>query len=608
MRFPLAPEAVVEGRVMFNGQGVPGVYVVCEQDPNRPGHIGPAPTAADGSYRFDRLAAGEVSLWVWRGGPEETVAPLSMPLELKVGEHVTGHDLVFSVGAVLSGKVTEAVTGKPVAGASVWVDLEKAAPPTETGAAHPVAEPLRAGTVQTDATGTYQLRVPPGRYKVTAAAPDSAIVPRTRPVEVTDGDRKSGLDFALTPPPQIHGRVLLPDGKPAVGATVFTNNRTYEFGGGETNEFAATTAADGSFAIGIEQSGNPDFAPGERQTAIMALLPAAGLAGWVKITDLEQPMEIHLARGAYVTGKVVDMTGRPVAGLQFQLNWSEPGQRRPLQYLFGTTNALGQYRFGPLPAETLELNLSEPENESITDESWQYDNGLRMKLRAGQTEELPLMHLNRQGRSAALRVVDAQGKPVAGALVMAKVMTRDQVFYADGRGSLVITGLPVHGEVWIGVKHPGQPLYDVRLVDPDQPGVTRFVVRPLGSLSGQLVDEQGRPVTDRQVLAQPDQQRIGWGGIEIWALVHCLQVAATASDRGPRPEGEPGATPDGHGRWKLDDLPSGISYSLLAMREDGWMPLRPDSRVFLVRPGETTDVGQVVLNPPPTHPRPASSH
>ena len=618
LQLSLAPEAVLEGRVLFDGRPAAGVWVMSyRREEFSDIHRISAITGADGTYRLDHLAAGESSVIADRGDlPAGAVAPLARKYELQSGDHLTGQDILFTRAAVLSGKLTEAASGKPASNQYLTAYFSLASAEAAPNAAGPVGSEESVRTLQatTDATGVYQLKVPAGRYRLSlsVARPprDSwTLSPASRPVEVTEGGHQTGLDFVLAVPPQLHGRVLLSDGRPAAGVTVFTNQLYVDIGKESTNPWAALTATDGSFAINIDRSQGPGQFPGENQTACVAFRASDNLAGWTPIRDVDQPLEIRLAPGALATGRIVDPQGHPVAGVSFNVNWAEPHERRPLAFVRGrASDAQGRFRIGPLPAGTLEIDTVETDAPYITDAEWNYDGGLQVALQTGQTQELPTMHLDRRGRTASVTVVDLQGQPVPGALVMSQPTFRDDHVNADQHGQVTLTGLPVHGGLWIGVRHPTQPLYDARLVDPDGQPATRFVVRPTGSLSGQVVDGQGQPLAGSRVLALPAPGRPGWDACWIWALVHFLNAAALHQPPRAVSTDEPGATTDEQGKWRIDNLPAGLTYTLELLPQDGDFPLRPDARSFLVESGKVMEVGQVVLKPPPARPLPARGH
>jgi hypothetical protein len=92
-------------------------------------------------------------------------------------------DLKLTPGAVITGTVRRAGTGRPVEGATVW-----AGDPT-----HPHGY---FGTAWTRADGTYRMRLLPSTYQVNAYVtygPQGAAVT----VAVAEGETKTGVDLTV---------------------------------------------------------------------------------------------------------------------------------------------------------------------------------------------------------------------------------------------------------------------------------------------------------------------------------------------------------------------------------------------------------------------------
>ncbi len=109
-------------------------------------------------------------------------------------------------GGTLRGRVTDADSGMPVAGATVWLDTE----------------PRR--TVQTDAAGYYRFTaLAGGTYAAGVTPPPDYLAPKPAEVAVTLGERAPGPAFALQRGGTLSGKVLDESGAPVAFANVFVS-------------------------------------------------------------------------------------------------------------------------------------------------------------------------------------------------------------------------------------------------------------------------------------------------------------------------------------------------------------------------------------------------
>lgn len=153
----LQPEAVLEGRVVRDGVGVPGVSLgIQDCNGSGPSQFGAVVTGPDGRYRFGNLLTGEVNVIVddmenpapqWVGRALESVA-------LQAGKVTRVADITLEPGVLIQGVVRDRA-GKPL-------------PKIQVGIYGP-AHPMSSGWVQTawsDANGRYRFRVPAGKQHI----------------------------------------------------------------------------------------------------------------------------------------------------------------------------------------------------------------------------------------------------------------------------------------------------------------------------------------------------------------------------------------------------------------------------------------------------------
>ncbi|HEY3397832.1 MAG TPA: carboxypeptidase-like regulatory domain-containing protein [Armatimonadota bacterium] len=196
VKIVLAPEASIAGKVTAGGWPAAGARVSAWSE----GQVWEATTEAGGAYRLAHLRPGTYTLRVERCGPagEGYAAPLPVPVALRAGDRRTGQDLALVRAALVTGRVTDAGTGKPLARELVFLSM-LACPGGES-----LGKPLGGATARTDARGAFRLWVLPGRYALRAQScqPGQAqwrSLPPTRIAEFAGGDHRGGLDFTLTP-------------------------------------------------------------------------------------------------------------------------------------------------------------------------------------------------------------------------------------------------------------------------------------------------------------------------------------------------------------------------------------------------------------------------
>jgi protocatechuate 3,4-dioxygenase beta subunit len=350
-----------------------------------------AASDARGRFEITGLPAGRYDLTAEARG----FAPRQVPgIEVAggEGEQALG-TIVLAPGTALEGQVVDP-RGQPIADAGVWV--------TAAGARGPWRGFFRQEE-EPDARSGLD-----GWFRVADLAPGQAVdlqvvrrgyggaevpgvVPPAEPVTVT-----------LQPAVRVSGRVVDPDAKPIAGAEVglMAERQRGAFSG---TSFAGRTSSDdeGRFLF-------TDVDPGTLRVSARAVgRQPAELTGVQAVAGKDvADLELVLAPGAAVEGRVVDGEGRPVAGA-----WVRPVEDRGVR-TFGrisasaTTDGDGRYVLDGLPTGP----------RSIAAEDDQGRRGVgEIDVRAGENRlDIRLSG----GAEVAGRVVDAEGAPVAGAEVM----------------------------------------------------------------------------------------------------------------------------------------------------------------------------------------------
>jgi protocatechuate 3,4-dioxygenase beta subunit len=202
---------------------------------------------------------------------------------------------------------------------------------------------------KTDAEGNYRLtNVPAGRFNLLAVAP-AYVGPGEGPfsagrvVNVAEGEAVEKIDFALVRGGVITGRVRDADGSPVIGERVQLNpvgQETSWRGFFTSNPFMYETddrgvyrlygVAPGKYTISVGESagdGEVRFGAGGRGYYARTYYPDTGEASKATVIEINAGAEVTNAditvgrksRSFVATGRVVDESGKPVAGTQVGL-------------------------------------------------------------------------------------------------------------------------------------------------------------------------------------------------------------------------------------------------------------------------------------------------
>lgn len=312
---PLAPELVpLEIHVTRAGRPAPGAAIELLHEPRTPvSGTDPSPVlhAADeqGLLRL-ALAPGKARAAAWLA--DACARPASTALEPGAPAVL---ELELEEALPVAGRVIDARTGAPVAGASVafWTFAERDA--VRTGAdgtfLHP-RFPSGAPSQQIAAhaegygVGVRYLRVPDERsWKLFAAAPGE---------ESLSGSGTPWIELALVPEVLVRGRVTDADGRPLAGARVSAEGFFHAMASVAARDGAATTSDPlGAFVLAGLRSDighsllveAPGFAHELRE-----------LAGGQLELDLDT---IVLARETILAGAAIDEHGFPLADVEVVL-------------------------------------------------------------------------------------------------------------------------------------------------------------------------------------------------------------------------------------------------------------------------------------------------
>jgi len=208
-------KAVFEGSVVdsVTGQAVSKAAIhLSALKPEQPGYSGRAD--ANGRFRFAAIAPGDYHLAVSARGYIDATAAVLQPgransiLHFSAGQSITGASVLLDAEAIITGRVTDA-QGEALPSASItalrtaWQNGSRAF--------------TTAGYAPADDRGEYRLKLPAGRYSITAGTggifsegpgkpemrlgpayyPGGTTIETAAPIELRAGQQMGGVDFKL---------------------------------------------------------------------------------------------------------------------------------------------------------------------------------------------------------------------------------------------------------------------------------------------------------------------------------------------------------------------------------------------------------------------------
>lgn len=435
MTVRLRRAARLTGRVVYGGSRKPatGVRVGCRQTWPE-GRIysawGEALTDTSGRFHFDDLLPGKYGVYLADNDVQkEWVAAARRVDRVAEGREAVCEDLILTRGGLVTGQVTDRETGALLTEAHV--------------SANRVVQQMWTpgpGT-KTDATGTYRLRVPPGKWRVQAEWREGYLSPwqdsgqqSGSEVTIAEGKKITGLRFSLQPAAEVSGVVIDPENRPDRGATLWAPN-TWE----------QNVRQDGTFTV-------TGMRPGA--TATLAVRGSdRALKAWVEVTPRKEPSEpitIRLERCVPASGRVLDEQGRPLKAIAVRAerqmfhgdrSWSQVAMDTT------TTDADGRFTLWLLPGAEHDVKASakgygEAKLAAVT-------------VKDANTE-IGALSLKQADRVITGRVTDLDGKAVAGARIHVwgegQSEQREEAV-SDDAGRYRIENLSP-GKVQVSVNHP----------------------------------------------------------------------------------------------------------------------------------------------------------
>jgi protocatechuate 3,4-dioxygenase beta subunit len=394
-----------------------------------------------------------------------------------VGERAT---LVMAEACEVRVTARDAASGRPVpeavvcvvAGEQVATDLDWA------------RRARWCDEARTDAAGRAVLRAPAGMVQVQASARG-----HNRAVTKTAHLSSEGLDLVvdLSAGGTVVGRVLDPGGAGVAGAEVHAV-------GDPIYEARARTDAAGAFRL-------EDTPAGEGELTLSVLARGWAPAAWsAPLPDPGKTAEtsVTLREARVLVGRAVTSDGSPAAGVRVDatpdsLEWFRVEQfgDEPAQ---ATSGPDGTFRLTPVAPGIVDV-------DGYTQSGRHFGSAKHPVPESGPVPELVLRQEKGGSRGLVVRVVDADGKPLAGVYVDALTQGDDADDFdrvggedTDAAGTArFATGLPA-GRVLFVADANGRLAPTRKEVDLTDPAATETEIRiPRGAVRGQVRTKDGAP-------------------------------------------------------------------------------------------------------------------
>jgi hypothetical protein len=390
------------------------------------------------TLEIDRVLPGQGEL-TFQSGQEVPYLVATLPkFTVKVGE-VSEVTVPLMPAAHVRGRVVDQKAKKGVVAVRVIISSQD-----RDGQYH-------SSFLTTGADGTFAAFVHPGRLSAFLNEPPAGYVDALgrgragKPVDTPANSERTLPDIALEPVVPVDGIAVDEAGKPLAGVTV--RSAASEPSIAETNP---TTDAKGRFVLKTLAAGDV--------TALRARSGQAVTDGAVPLDTAQQkgPVKLFLSEkwACRVQGRVVDGTGKPVAGASLRVIWYYRGTGRFAASSFGApletlrTGADGGFR-------TTALWPGDDYHVEIAAEGYSKAQSAVFHGKAGHAHDAGTITLVGIGGIARGVVVDSSGKPLSGVTVFNQGDAPGPLTMSTGAdGHFQLTGL-FEGRCYVFARKPG---------------------------------------------------------------------------------------------------------------------------------------------------------
>ena len=312
----LEPPRPVQGRVTDKATRKPLAGILVEMTPMRPngGRSFYTRTDSDGRYPISGQQADRYITTVYPPGDSGYPVSRNTQEGWPTGAKVFEKDFALERGRIVRGRVIDADSGQPIAGAGI-VYRPMPGNPNIRGGFDGVSNPVLsdadgrftitglagAGDLLVESTGDYsRTRLQLGKNERQAVFPQGHA-----PVNMPDNGEAAPVEIALRKGVTFTARVVGPDGKPVSAFAAYCPELSY---GTISRTFSSLDFADGRFVF-------PGADPA-RTYRVIFTSARHRLAAVVEIKPdpkVLQPVEIRLQPTARVHGRVVTPSGAPMS-------------------------------------------------------------------------------------------------------------------------------------------------------------------------------------------------------------------------------------------------------------------------------------------------------
>ncbi len=382
-------------------------------------YLGPVSTDAMGRFMFPGLPAGKYEYGVY--SPNERYVSMGYPLVISKSDSQKALVVVLSTGSLVTGRVVDGLTGKPMAGVIIRAgSIPPGGDLTTRTASGDLAKwefwemPI---TGHTDADGRYHVRVMPGDDFVCAGLATNQsffshrISPAAQKVSTMLGQTEAAPDLPVFLYPLFV--CVGPDALPAANAkmhVVPANMPKYNYTLDDHADSTGTIVLDridaGMFSItqdGRHASGTYRWSPGQPLVVTMNGKAQSYPDGVATIPLAESPT-------ADVTGAAVNEEGRKIANVLISIYKVNPKNQGLLETYNFKTDGFGVFHAALDSKGTYQIYArKDGYNQVRVAEQMP-------PLAQGAAADLGLIHLTHALGSISGRLIDDAGKPMAGAV------------------------------------------------------------------------------------------------------------------------------------------------------------------------------------------------